>query len=155
MTGTRYAAGTSVPIQRSLAELQTLAERFGAHKFGYVTDDDRAVVTFATSGRVYRLEINPCDPSEHATTPTGRSRDKSAARRAAAAETARRWRALVLLMKALLVAVDDGLMDAPTALLPWTVLPDGSTLGQWAGPQLEAAYPRTVMPALEAAAGQR
>lgn len=146
----KYAAGTSVPVQRSLMELQAVANKFGAKRFGYATDADRAVVTFEAADRLYRLEVEPSGPAEHRLTPTGKLRDRAAMDRLASEETARRWRSLVLLMKALLVAVDDGLMDTQTALLPWTVLPDGSTLAAWAGPQLEAAYSaHATMPALE------
>jgi hypothetical protein len=80
--------------------------------------------------------------SQHRLTPTGRVRSTTQAEQAAADETARRWRSLVLVLKALLIAVEEGLMDTGTALLPWTVLPDGNTLGQRYGngtPALEAA----------------
>lgn len=137
----KYAQGTTVSIQRSIAELTALTRKFGAKKFGYTSDEDgRSVITFATEQRVYRLEVEPSHPDEHRKTPTGRWRDIAGAERAAEEETSRRWRSLVLLMKALLVAIDDGLMDTQTALLPWTLLPDGSTISQWAGPALDDAY---------------
>lgn len=148
---TRYARGTTVPVQRSIAELQALASRFGAKRFGYATDDEgSSVITFATDQRAYRLEVNPSEPEEHKFTPTGQLRGAVARSTMARDETARRWRSLALLMKALLVAVDDGLMDTQTALLPWTLLPDGTTIGQWAGPALDDAYGSGSMAAITA-----
>lgn len=149
MAASKYAQGTAVPVQRSLAELQALCNRFGAKRFGYATDENgRSVVTFATGNRVYRLEVEPSTTSDHKFTPSGRIRDAATASKAADEETARRWRSLVLLMKALLVAVEDGLMTPETALLPWTVLPDGRTLEEWAVPAIESAYTDAGMPAI-------
>ena len=40
-----YASGTSVPVERSRAELETLLAKHGADQRGIATDDTRGVAT--------------------------------------------------------------------------------------------------------------
>ncbi len=49
-------------------------------------------------------------------------------------------------MKAKLEAVEAGISSFEDEFLSATLLPDGSTVGDWARPQLEAAYTRGLMP---------
>lgn len=46
------------------------------------------------------------------------------------------------------MAVDDGVETLETAFLPWVVLPNGQTIAEWLGPQLDVAYASSEMPAL-------
>jgi hypothetical protein len=73
---------------------------------------------------------------------------------ASAAETAyeqavrQRWRALVLIVKAKLEAIEAGIGTIETEFLSSVMLPNGSTVGEWVAPQLIAVYGRGEMPAL-------
>ena len=53
-----------------------------------------------------------------------------------------------LWIKAVLEAAASGIITIEDALLPFTVLPNGQTAGQWLAPQIENAYLTGSMPAL-------
>ncbi len=149
---TRYAEGTQVSVERSRTELERLLVAHGATGFVFGWDDQQAVyrIMFRMADRMVRFTIPRADPDhpDHRLTPTGRRRTATQAREQAGAEERRRWRALVLVVKARLVAVADGVQTMEQAFLADVVLPDGSTVSEWLGPQLDTAYSSAQMPAL-------
>ena len=146
----QYAAGTDVSIIRSIGELERLVSKHGATGFGYGRDDGtaRTRVVFRIADRMVRFDVSKPDLADFKRTPTGRPRALSEATRMQDQEEKRRWRALVLVVKALLVGVADGVISLSDAFLPYTMLPDGSTVGEWARPQLDTAYATAQMPSL-------
>lgn len=145
-----YAKGTEVSIGRSREELERLLRNRGATGFmaGWEEGNDYHMVAFRIAERLIRLTVPRSWVDEHARTPTGRQRTETAAQREAEAEERRRWRSLLLVIKARLVAVDDGVETLETAFLPWVVLPNGQTIAEWIGPQLDTAYATQRMPEL-------
>lgn len=97
-----------------------------------------------------KLTVERPDPGsrELLYTPTGRPRSAASVREAAEAEERRRWRSLLLVTKARLVAIDDGVQTIEQAFMADLVLPDGSTVGEWLAPQLDAVYSTATMPTL-------
>lgn len=152
-----YAKGTEVSIGRSREELERLLRNRGATGFmaGWEEGNDYHVVAFRLAERLIRLTVPRSWLDEHKRTPTGLVRTDSAAQKAADAEERRRWRSLLLVIKARLVAVDDGVETLETAFLPWVVLPNGQTIAEWIGPQLDTAYATNEMPRLLPGATQR
>jgi hypothetical protein len=148
----RYAEGTDVSISRSVAELEKLVTKYGASGFGYGRDDADgfAQVVFRIQDRVIRFRIQRPDPraAEFRLTPSGRSRSIEGASELVMAEEKRRWRGLVLVIKALLVAVADDVLTLSDAFLPYTMLPAGTTFGEWAAPQLDVIAATQEMPSL-------
>jgi hypothetical protein len=61
---------------------------------------------------------------------------------------AERWRALALVIKAKLEAVQQGISTFEDEFLAQTVLPDGNTLSRWIQPQLTSVYATGHMPPL-------
>jgi hypothetical protein len=59
-----------------------------------------------------------------------------------------RWRALLLVLKAKLEAVESGISTIEREFLADVLLPNGMTIGAWLQPQLEAAYEGGGMPEL-------
>lgn len=57
-----------------------------------------------------------------------------------------RWRALLLCLKAKLEAVECGITTFEEEFMAHIVMPDGSTFGKWAGPQLQDMRERGEMP---------
>jgi hypothetical protein len=53
-----------------------------------------------------------------------------------------RWRALNLVVKAKLEAVESGIATFEDEFLAYTMLPGGATVGQWLTPQLDEVYRR-------------
>jgi hypothetical protein len=151
-----YAEGTNVSVDRSMSELQALLRKYGASGFAFGSDDDarQTRVQFKLAGRVYRLDVAHPDPAAYRVRMNnGQYRSEQAATNAAAREEQRHWRSLVLVIKAILVGVADGVLTAEDALMAFTVLPDGSTLSQWAAPQLDHALSSKQMPGLLPGAG--
>lgn len=148
-----YAAGTDVPSDRSRAEIERTLKRYGAKAFAYAWEDDEsttATIAFKLDGRHIRFRLplpSPRDP-EFTRTPTGKTRADSARETAYEQSVRQRWRALALVVKAKLEAVEAGISTVEREFLDSVVLPDGSTVGEWAAPQLREVYGRGTMPAL-------
>ncbi|MCY4416791.1 MAG: hypothetical protein OXE87_10850 [Chloroflexi bacterium] len=141
-----YAAQTKVPISRTKTDIEELLAKYGANGFGYVTEGNRALVAFNMAGR--RVQIMLAMPSidDYARTP--RSARRTAAARQSAWEQAcrQRWRALLLIIRAKLEAVESGITTLESEFLANLVLPDGGTVGEWLAPQIAEAYGTGRMP---------
>lgn len=146
----RYAETTSVPPERSRAEIERILIRYGAEGFLFGYDQGRSMVAFRMRGRQIRMFVPQPDPNstEITKTPTGRYRSPSARQDAYDQATRQRWRALVLYVKATLEAVESGVTTLEAAFLPHIVLPSGATVGEWVEPQIEHVYETGDMPAL-------
>lgn len=144
-----YAIATRVPIERSRAEMERTLGRYGADSFAYATNKRRAMVTFKAHGRVIRFVLELPEFERFRATPRGRRRrsDQDAYRHWEQA-CRQSWRALALVIKAKLEAVESGIAVFETEFLPYTVLPNGKTVGDWALPQVAHAYETGKMPAL-------
>ena len=59
-----------------------------------------------------------------------------------------RWRALALVIKAKLEAVEAGIVTFEEEFAMHMVLPNGQTVGEWVVPQINQAYELNQMPAL-------
>lgn len=145
-----YAQGTTVSVIKTIGELDALLEKHGATGFAYGRDDtSRSTrVMFRLADRMCRFEVKKPEVADFMQTNTYRRRTLEAATQLADAEERRRWRALLLVVKALLVGVTDGVISLSDAFLSFTVLPNGATVGEWAAPQLDTAYATATMPAL-------
>lgn len=147
---TAYASGTTVSVDRTAAQIERLLQDHGATQFVRGWSGDRVALGFTIAGRQVRIDLPMPSSDDRAVmlTPTGRRRTAKQADEAFAAEQRRRWRSLHAVLKAKLVAVADGISTIEREFLADVVLPDGTTLGQWAGPQIEHAYTTAAMPAL-------
>ena len=108
------------------------------------------MLLFRLKGRWIRLWFPGPDRQARAIThtETGKVRTKEDADNAYRKEVWSRWRELVLLTKAKLVAIQRGISDVETEFLSSVVLPNGTTFGEWAQPQIAAAYAQGEMPPL-------
>lgn len=146
-----YAAKSDVPVERSRAELERTLERYGATAFAYATNDGLVTVAFEAHGRRIAFELHL--PSRHDRQFTHHSRGaRTAAAAASAWEQAcrQRWRALNLVVKAKLEAVDAGIALFEDEFLAYICLPGGGTMGDLARPAIATAYQTGSMPALMA-----
>jgi hypothetical protein len=125
-----YAERTKVPVAQSRGEIEKILARHGADAFGYTSEVGAARIAFRMKARHYRFGLPLRDGR-------GPVSDQ---------ETRARWRALVLVIKAKLEAVAAGITTIEEEFLNATVMPDGSTVGEWAKPQLEEAYRIGAMP---------
>ena len=141
-----YAAQTKVPISRTKTEIEDLLAKHGAVGFGYVTEWNRALIAFNMSGR--RVQIMLVMPAVDDSARTPRNARRTAAAQQSAWEQAcrQRWRALLLIIKAKLEAVESGITTLEIEFLSNLVLPDGGTVGDWLAPQIDEAYATGRMP---------
>lgn len=145
----RYASDTTVSTERSRAEIESILRRYKADAFGYATNANGATVMFTLGGRHIKFVLPLPDPSlrEFTHTPAkGLPRTSAEAEKAWEQACRQRWRALALVIKAKLEAVSAGITTIEDEFLAHTLLPDGSTMGQWAKPQIEEAYRIGAMP---------
>jgi hypothetical protein len=146
-----YAADTSVSSEQSRAEIERTLRRYGATHFGYAFDPTGASVAFVVHGRQvrFRLVLPDANADEFTQTP-GRKLRRTATAQAAAYDQAvrQRWRALALVIKAKLEAVEAGIVGFDEEFLAQLVLPNGRTVAEEAGPQIRSALESGVMPAL-------
>lgn len=132
-----YADGTTVSVGRSREELQALLERAGASEFGYVSGaDGRARVGFKLNGLACAIELPIPKEAGFGTTPTGKRRSDQARTLAWDQEKRRRWRALLLIVKAKLEAIECGITTSECEFMANVVLADGRLLADHIRPRL-------------------
>ena len=145
----RYANETAVPAERSRMEIEATLRKYKASHFGYATGPTGARVMFVIEDRHIRFDLPLPDRNlrEFTHTPQ-RDTPRSLEAWTAAWEQAcrQRWRALALVIKAKLEAVDTGITTVEDEFLAQTVMPDGTTMGEWAKPQIDEAYRLGHMP---------
>ena len=143
-----YAANTEVPADRSRAEIERILDRYGATAFmyGWDRDSNAAMVAFEVEGRRIRIMVPMPQREQFASTPTGRRRAAKETDTAWEQGKRQRWRAMALIVKAKLEAVEAGISTIEAEFLAHTVLPDGQTVGDWLGPQIEYVYRTQAMP---------
>jgi hypothetical protein len=135
-----FAENTSVSVERSKAELDTLLGKAGAASRGIVSDDQQgqAIVAFALGGGKYRLSV-PLpkleDFPQHKQWPqgwAGWSDGRRSAWRYKQWEQAsrQRWRALILVVKSKLEIVRLGLSSAQREFMADLVLSNGQTVSE-------------------------
>lgn len=147
----RYAADTTVSAEKSRAEIEQTLVRYGADQFAYATSRSEAMIAFTAHGRQVRFALPMPDPAsrEFTHTPNRKTeRSATAAYNAWEQATRQRWRALALVIKAKLEAVEAGITEFEDEFLAHIALPDGTTFGDWARPQLADVYATGGMPAL-------
>lgn len=143
----RYAENTSVDPSRSRQEIERILTRYGADGFMYGWEGTDAVVGFRAHDRHIRFVMQIPDRADFAKTPSrGQKRSPEAQQSAWEQATRQKWRALALVIKAKLEAVTAGITEFESEFLAHIVLPDGTTVGQWAIPQVATAYDTGAMP---------
>lgn len=137
-----YASNTSVSEDRSRIEIERLLMRYGADEFGYMTRKNEAIIMFVFKGLHIEMKV-PLpnqDDEKFCTTPTGRkTRSEDAAFREWEKEIRRRWRSLCLVIKALLVGIDDGVLTFEQAFMSYMVWGNGLTTSQLLLPTIHHA----------------
>ena len=145
----KYAADTAVSAEASRAVIERTLIRYGADRFLYGWEQGHAAIAFDLDGRRMRFVLPMPDRSAREFTHTpARGMPRSPEAREAAYNQAvrQRWRALLLVIKAKLEAVDAGISTLEEEFLAATVLPDNRTVGAWLLPQLDRAYASGKLP---------
>jgi hypothetical protein len=142
-----YAEGTTVAPERSQMEIAGLIRKYGAGSFATGWDGPRALVEFIAHDRRIRFVLElPTDWHDFVMTPRKQRRTEPQARSALEAEVRRRWRALMLAIKAKLEVVETGISTFEAEFLPHTVMPDGRTVAEHILPRVDEAIHAGQMP---------
>ena len=146
----KYAAQTQVSSNRSRDEIERTLIRYGATGFMYGWQENQAIIAFQASGRHVKFAF--LMPDKKSTiickTKTGRAKSETQIEQAYEQAVRQRWRALALVIKAKLEAVEAGITCFEDEFLSHIVLPNGETVGSWMLPQLNSAYENNKMPLL-------
>lgn len=146
----KYAEGTSVTAEKSRQELETLLRRQGAAEFAISSTPERTVFIYRLHGRMIKHVLEQPKDNEIKkplkATKNGTPDERKALLREA--EWRRRWRALVLLVKARFEYIDLGSSSFEREFLADTLLPDGQTVSEAALPAIANSYQTGGMPRL-------
>ena len=145
----KYAENTQVSSSQSRAEIEKTLSRYGADGFMYGWHDNQAVIAFTMKGKQVKfiLDLPDKNDNEFKYTPA-RGTLRSEEQRLAEYEKSvkQRWRALALVIKAKLEAVESGITMFESEFLAHIVLPNGQTAGEYILPQIEESYNTGCMP---------
>lgn len=150
-----YAANTTVTVEKSRGEIERILQRYGCTKFVYGWEEQGAMIWFEAQGRRIKFVLPLPNPRDQRFTHYRRGeygalqvRSETAAQAQFEQACRSRWRALALIIKAKLEAVESGIVTFEDEFLAHTMLPSGETFGEWASPQFDAIYSGGGMPAL-------
>jgi hypothetical protein len=150
----RYAEGTDVSTDRSRAEIERTLERYGVQGLAVGKFPGRAVLEFATDTRRVRVTLPLPSADAPVFTHHSRGQRSSAAAHKAWEQACRQaWRALALVVKAKLEAVTSGISTFEQEFGMAVVMPDGRTVAEHVGPQIDRAYRSGAVAPLELGTG--
>ena len=146
---TRYASQTSVSSEKSRAEIETTLTRYGATGFMYGWADQNAVVMFQMAERRVNFLLPLPDRQAFKKTPAGQRTRGIDGQLAAFDQAVRqRWRALLLVIKAKLEAVESQITEFEDEFMAHIVMPDGRTVSEHVRPSIATAYKTGKVPPL-------
>lgn len=140
---TRYASNTDVSSDRSRAEIERILARYGADEFMYGTKEGTAAIGFKAKGRNVRFILPLPDRNSREFTHTesrGNRRAENAIAAAYEQAIKQRWRALALVIKAKLEAVEAGIVTFEDEFAMHMLLPDGSSVRDHVIVEIDRAY---------------
>lgn len=138
---TRYAASTTVSVEKSKSEIERLLSRYGASAFASGWAENRAVIQFEAQGRRIRFTLPLPDKNERRFTMSQRGlRSVDVAQKEWEQSCRQSWRALALVIKAKLEAVEAKITEFQDEFLAHIVLPDGQTVADHVKPKIKMAY---------------
>lgn len=142
-----YASGTTVSVETSKMEIERNLRRYGASGFVSGWQENLAFVEFLIAERRVRFRMMlpaPADPqfTEYKRGQNGATvvRSPDAAHKLWEQACRQKWRALALVIKAKLEAVDAGISMIEDEFLANIVMPDGRSVSETIKPGIAIAY---------------
>lgn len=119
-----YAKDTAVSSEKSRAEIERTLARYGASSFAYAWDQEKAMVGFEMNGFRLRFLLPMPNRDDFRYTPARRTLRSPAQQEKAYEQPVRqKWRALALVVKAKLEAVEVGIAIFEEEFLANIILP--------------------------------
>lgn len=153
----RFAENTSVPVEKSKAEIEGLLSRYGASQFASGWANNKAVIQFFAKERRIRFVLplpDPVSPEFQYPLYKGKPRTWASKLSTESAQARwdqacrQRWRALALAIKAKLEAVECGITSFEEEFYANIVLPGGKTLFEQTHESVDIAYKTGQVPPL-------
>lgn len=141
-----YAKNTDVSSDRSRNEIERTLTRYGADQFLYGWQEGMAMIGFRMKNKMVRFLLPMPNKDQFRKTETGRIRTQSSQDVAFEQAVKQRWRALALVVKAKLEAVESKITTFEEEFMAHIVLPNGKTVFEQFLPELENAYLTGNMP---------
>lgn len=132
----QYAKDTKVPVQQSRIEIERTLMKYGAASFAYFGGSQESMIAFEAAGRRILFKLPLPDPKV--------VRDENKVGKI----TRQRWRALLLVIKAKLEAVESGITTFEDEFMAHIMMPDGQTVSHHLRPKIAQAYETGSMPPL-------
>lgn len=128
-----YAEKTTVSVAKTRADIEDLIIRYGADQFISGFKENLAIIGFTMENRQIKFLLPLPDKTDKTfwyTAGRGQKRSDDAAYAAWEQACRSKWRALYLIIKAKLEAVESGISTVEREFLYEIVLPDGRTAGE-------------------------
>lgn len=145
----KYAEHTKSNVDASRNDIEKTLKRYGAKSFAYATMDTKALIMFEFNGKRIRFILNLPDMNERRFTHTpSRGTRRSVETQMQEWEQAcrQKWRALLLVIKAKLEAVDSGIAIFEEEFMANIMLPNNQTVGEFILPQVDKCYLTNQLP---------
>lgn len=148
-----YATSTTVSVEKSRAEIEKLLSKHKCQQFmtGIDREGHQATVQFKAHDRIIRFVLklpDPRDPAHKKIKGKYLQRTQSGIENLVEQLERSRWRALLLVIKAKLEAVESNIATFEEEFLSYTVLPNDKTVGAVVLPMVAEAYGSGRMPKL-------
>jgi len=145
-----YAHGSDVPAERSRSHLEALLRAHGCEGFAYGWTAEYDRIEFLWRGRQIRVVLPRPTREAFALTPSGLARSDRQIDQALDGENRRRWRALLLVVRAKIEAVESKIATFEEEFLAYIVMPNNSTIGDILLPRLtDGSIAKQLLPAGE------
>jgi len=133
----RYAAETDVPVERSKRAIELLLQHQGAEQFHTGWDATRDIIEFGWKGKQIRFVLPRPVRKDFELSPGGLNRNMGQITRAMDQADRQRWRALFLVVRAKLEAVEAGIAVFEEEFMAFIVVPGrNQTVGEILLPQI-------------------
>jgi len=135
---TRYAATTEVPVEKSKRVIEELLKQHGADAYHTGWDAARDIIEFGWQGKQIRFVLPRPDRNDFV---TGRHGSRTPKQITVAIDQAdrQRWRALYLVVRAKLEAVEAGISIFEEEFMAFIVVPGTNrTVGETLVPRIQA-----------------
>lgn len=137
-----FAKNTSVPVDRTRFQIEHYLAQAGAEQFAYMSSAKGAAIGFRIFDRNIKIVIPMPDPKDRNFThsKSGYELAEGQVQKRFEQESKRRWRALLLVIKAKLEAVESGIATFEEEFLSYIILPGGMTVAQKVLPSVAESY---------------
>lgn len=138
MRPARYANETEVPIEKSKRQIEMLLQQHGAEAYHTGWDSTRDIIEFGWKGKQIRFVLKRYKRTDFEISERGYTRNSRQQQQAFEQADRSRWRALYLVVRAKIEAVEAGIGIFEEEFMAFIVVPGtNQTIGEILVPRIE------------------